>query len=368
MSRRVLSAVDIFAGAGGLSLGVRRAGFRVRAAVELNETVVATYERNHPGVRVLNEDVRQVTGQDLVRASARAKIDLLMGCAPCEGFCSLTRKYKREDPRNVLILEMARLVEEMRPEAVLMENVPGLETRGRHLLDEFVARLRTAGYYPQWWIVQMANYGVPQNRRRLVLLAGRGFAVPLPNPTHARLPRHGSGLKKWLSLRSAIGGERWPRTLTSARRHGGPRRLNWHVVRNIQPQTKARLQAAVPGKTWRGVDPELRPECHQGDYQGFGNVYGRMTWEQLPVAMTAGCTTPAKGRFGHPDRRRTTISVREAATLQTFPKTYRFATEQIDQACEQIGNAVPPAFAECLGGEVGRSIRQHHAALARRSH
>src|SRR6266704_4801427 len=173
-------AVDVFAGAGGLSLGARRAGFKIAVAVELNPDITETYKKNHPGVTVLERDVSDLKGLDLLALTPNKHIDLLMGCAPCQGFCSLTLKSEDEDPRNQLVLEMARLVEETSPDAVLMENVPGLATRGKYLLRSFVRRLRAAGYTTEWRIVQMADYGVPQNRRRLVLLAGKGFSIALP--------------------------------------------------------------------------------------------------------------------------------------------------------------------------------------------
>jgi DNA (cytosine-5)-methyltransferase 1 len=121
------------------------------------------------------------------------------------------------------------------------------------------------------------------------------------------------------------------------------------VVRDLQPQTKKRLKAAKPGETWLRVHESIRPLCHRNGYNGFTNVYGRMSWNEVSPTITSGCTTVCKGRFGHPDRRRYTISVREAALLQTFPENYRFATDKIDGVCELIGNAVPPRYAEAAG-------------------
>ena len=138
------------------------------------------------------------------------------------------------------------------------------------------------------------------------------------------------------------------------------------MVRDLQEQTRRRLKAAYPGKSWLSVDESLRPECHQGDYNGFTNVYGRMSWDTVSVTVTSGCTTPCKGRFGHPDRRRTTISVREAACLQTFPRSYGFVTDHMDPVCEMIGNAVPPMFAKLIGTQIARTLREHYDALARK--
>ncbi len=346
-------AVDLFAGAGGLSLGARRAGFKVPVAVEIDPEITTTYQKNHPDVTLIQSDIRELCGADLKR-KAGGHIDLLMGCAPCQGFCSLTLKNEREDPRNQLVLEMARLVEETKPTAVLMENVPGLALRGKSLLAAFIKQLRDAGYKPQWWNVEMADFGVPQRRRRLVLLAGKGFEIALPTATHARRPKRGDGRRPWRTVASAIRRERTPDKVGKQR---GPRAANWHVVRNLLPDTLARLRATEPGDMRHQLSKNLLPDCHQQGYEGFRNVYMRMAWNAPAPTITAGCTTPAKGRFGHPDRRRTTISVREAATLQTFPKGFRFDSAKIDRVCQMIGNAVPPLFAEQLAVTAYEALR-----------
>lgn len=361
MTERTIYAADLFSGCGGLTLGLKNAGIAVCVAVESDARVVPTYSANHPRTHVIGADIRTVGARDLLAKTPRDRIDVLAGCAPCQGFSSLTRKQNRDDPRNDLVLEMARLVEEIEPQVVAMENVPGLAQQGRHLLDEFLCRLRNLGYYPEWRVLQMADFGVPQNRRRLVLTAGRGFVVPLPESTHSIRPRDGT--EPWVSLRDAIGGFKAPPKLSRAKKKGGPAAVNWHVVRDLKPITKQRLRAAIPGETWQSIPEELRPACHRGTYVGFTNVYQRMTWDQLAVTMTSGCTVPAKGRFGHPDRRRTTISVREAATLQSFPQGYKFASTHIDHVCDMIGNAVPPLFGERLGSRIVDALKAHRKSV-----
>jgi DNA (cytosine-5)-methyltransferase 1 len=237
-----------------------------------------------------------------------------------------------------------------------------LAIRGKAIFDQFLRILERLGYIYNWRIEQMADFGVPQSRRRLVLLAGLGFEIPLPDPTHARNPAPISGLHSWVTVRSAIGHLKPAITLSEATKRGGPQDNNWHVVRDLKPITKKRLKAAWPGESWRIIDETIRPPCHRNGYDGFPNVYGRMSWDEVAPTITSGCTTPCRGRFGHPDRRRYTISVREAALLQMFPYNYKFATDQMDAVCSMIGNAVPPLYAKLAGKVILSAIKKRETS------
>ncbi len=345
-------AVDLFSGAGGLTLGLKRAGFRVAVAVEIEDHAFATYKTNHPEVRAIKQDIRTVKGRHL-RAMAGGEVDLLAGCPPCQGFSSLTNTSSKRDPRNDLVLEMGRLVKEIRPRVVMMENVPGLAGRGKRLFNRFLKTLDELNYRYTWDVLQVADYGVPQNRRRLVLFAGRGFELALPKPTHHRMGDR--GLPSWKTLRDVISNMEPPTLLEKSSKARGPLPLSWHYVRRLSPMNIARLRKTRPGASRSKLPKSLRPDCHKAADEGYSNVYGRMSWDQLPVTITAGCTTLSKGRFGHPSELRT-ISVREAARIQTFPDDYVFDTPYMEYACEMVGNALPCDFAETLAASVALQL------------
>ena len=345
-------AVEAFAGGGGLTVGLRNAGIFTVAAVEIEPHAAATFKANHPDTTVLCQDIREISGEQLMKLAPK-RVDVLAACPPCQGFSSLTSKWRKPDPRNNLVSEVGRLARQILPSAIMMENVPGLVNKGQYLFESLIKELQQIGYITNWDILQVADYGVPQRRRRLVLLAGLGFRIEMPKRTHSKTGQ--DGLPRWRTLKTAICGMEDPITFREARTRGGPQLFNWHVVRQLSPENKRRLQAARPGGCWSDFPEDLRAKCHQGGYKGFSNVYGRMSWDEPSVTITAGCTTFSKGRFGHPDENRT-ISLREAATLQTFPTDYIFDTPYFERACEIVGNALPCDFAEAIARCVRQSI------------
>lgn len=341
------TAIDLFSGAGGLTVGLKKAGFKVVAAVEFDPELAKTYKKNHPEVKLIVKDIREVTGKDILKLTRLKKIDLVAGCPPCQGFSKLTDKHHRDDERNLLVREMGRIVEELKPDVCMLENVPGLSRRGLPLLGALEKKLKKMKYVVNRGVLQMADYGVPQSRLRLVLLAGKGFAIPLPTPTHARTPEMGSKIKPWVKLRDVLTIKADPLPLSRTKERGGPNVANWHVIRDLKPITLRRLRAIAPGASRAALPKSLRPDCHKNSNTGFQNAYGRMSWDAIAPTMTSRCTTLSSGRFGHPQEDRT-ISVREAALIQTFPKNYRFDTEKIEVACRLVGNALPCTFAAAV--------------------
>lgn len=344
-----LTAIDIFAGGGGLSEGLRQAGFEIRAAVEKEPSPALTYRINHPNSVVLERDLRHVSGSELLSAAGLSKgeLDLLAACPPCQGFSTLTSKYRRDDERNSLIAELARLVAVVMPKAIMVENVPGLVGKGRQYLDEFVHAIRELGYIDSYSVLQVADYGVPQKRRRFVLLAGLGRKIDIPKPTHSE--SGSDGLAPWVTVREAIGDLGNPVPFGSAQTYGGAQAVNWHVTRTLSPLNRDRLKHVTAGGMRFDLPDHLRPPCHRGLNTGFSNVYGRMSWDAPSPTITGGCVTFSKGRFGHPEQIRT-ISVREAARLQSFPDTFDLGPVTLEQACQIVGNALPCEFARIMSG------------------
>jgi DNA (cytosine-5)-methyltransferase 1 len=349
-TKQQVTAVDLFCGGGGLTVGLKKAGFNVVAAVEINQHAASTFKANNPKTKIFVKDIRNVSGREILEISPTGKIDILSGCPPCQGFSSLTTKYRRNDPRNQLIYEMLRLVEEISPKIIMMENVAGLAKRGKKLLDQTLHQLNKWGYITEVGVLQVADYGVPQFRRRLVLLAGRGFHISFPIPSHSK---NGIDKPQWCTVYDAIG--HFPKPLTMTQVKDNPIKYNWHVVRDLSSVNQLRLSYIKPGQNWKCIPEKIRPKCHQGDYCGFPNVYGRMSWDDVSPTITGGCTTLSKGRFGHPTENRT-ISVREAACLQTFPDDYIFDTHFMAHVCDIIGNALPCDFAFSLAKQCYEAI------------
>lgn len=319
------TAIDLFSGCGGLTLGLRQAGFRVVGAVEIDSLASKTYKVNHRNVHLWQQDISTLSVSKVKTALGlrSGQLDLLAGCPPCQGFSSLrTRNGAKQnrDRRNNLIREMLRFVRRLRPKAVMMENVPGL--RSHVQFRDFCRGLRKLGYKVDWDIKDAARYGVPQRRRRLILLAGQTTNIPFAEEA-----------SRLRTVRQAIG------RMATAGRSGDP-------LHDLKEKRKPRildLIRDIPKNGGSRLDlPEDRQlDCHK-KFDGFKDIYGRMAWSEVAPTITSGCFNPSKGRFLHPEENRA-ITMREAAILQSFPRTYWFPSDAGKQAVAlMIGNALPP--------------------------
>jgi DNA (cytosine-5)-methyltransferase 1 len=340
-----LTAVDLFCGAGGFALGLERAGFSTLLAVDSWQIAVDSYSQNFAH-HVFCADLSAMTGREILRRAGVKKgaVDLVVGGPPCQGF-SIQRIGPDHDFRNSLVLDYARLLREISPRLFIMENVPGLiGKRGNALFDAFLSTVGKAGYDTSAHVVNAADYGAPQLRRRVVVLGWRredtaSFTLPTPK-TRA---------EHYVTVEQAIGNlPQAPPPETSKPKDP------LHRQSRLSDLNKERLRHIPPGGGMEDLPVRLRVDCHKAgaDKIGHRNVYGRLAPDRPAGTITARFDSFTRGRFAHPFEDRN-ITLREGARLQTFPDTFRFSGNQEDVAA-QIGNAVPPVLAEALA----RAARQ----------
>lgn len=339
-----LTAVDLFCGAGGLTLGLRQAGFIVLAGVEIEQTPAATYRMNHPDVFCFNKDIRELGAVELLKRIGlkRGELDLLAGCPPCQGFSTLRTRKKSNavaDDRNDLLFEFLRIVEAISPRSIMMENVPALAQDGR--MRAFLKRISVLGYKVGRKNVRVedaSEYGVPQRRYRMILLATKTGQVKQAEKSEA------------ITVRKCLEAVR----LGPVGETGDP--MHDHIPSRAAHVMEIIRNIPKDGGSRTSLPEHLVLECHKDKKSGFRDVYGRMSWDKISPTMTGGCGNPSKGRYLHPEEDRA-ISLREAALFQTFPPSYRFdLSEGRGKVALMIGNALPPEFIRRHAVEISKSL------------
>lgn len=337
--RRKIYAVDLFCGAGGLTYGLRRAGIDVRLGVDIDPACEYPYTANNTA-KFLLKSVEDLEGRELQSHYENKGIKLLAGCAPCQTFSTYNQKATESDKRWWLLSQFSRLVDELSPDLVTMENVPRLTEQ--NVFGEFVANLEGNGYSVAYQIVNCADYGVPQQRNRLVLLASKLGPITLLTPSVLG--------KRRRTVKEAIGN--LPPIEAGTRHPNDP----LHQCSSLSEVNLRRIRASKPGGTWRDWPRELVSDCHRKKSgKTYPSVYGRMTWDNPAPTMTTQFFGFGNGRFGHPEQDRA-ISLREGAILQSFPPDYEFVSPR-EQVCQKsigrlIGNAVPVALGEVIGASL----------------
>lgn len=311
-----------------MTQGLKDAGFDVVAAVEIDRLAWETHRLNHPETLALHRDLWTFGPIELLAWTGLAPgdLDVLAACPPCQGFSTLRTmngNVEVADRRNDLVTHMIGFVEGLRPKAFLLENVPALAKDAR--FEQLVDGLSKLGYMTTHRVLNAADFGVPQNRRRLVLMASRVGRVDFGDPLMARK-----------TVRDAIGHLPVPNG-SSDRWHAVPERRSDAVMRRIK-------STPLNGGSRSDLPASAQLKCHSNGFTGFKDVYGRMSWSRPAPTITSGCFNPSKGRFLHPDQHRA-ISLREAALLQSFPADYNFPSGAGKIAvAAMIGNALPPDF------------------------
>jgi DNA (cytosine-5)-methyltransferase 1 len=338
-----LACIDLFCGAGGLTHGLISEGVPVVAGIDIDEACRYPIENNNSSTRFLKEDVSLLTPRKLDTLFGDAEIRILAGCAPCQPFSSYAHRYDTKgSPRWRLLIEFARLIKGVKPDVVTMENVPTVTNHA--VFEHFVTTLKRLGYGDPWVdVIDCAYYGLPQRRRRIVLLASRIGSIEL-----IKAPRN-----QLMTVREAIG------TLAPIEAGCVDTEDSLHLASHLSELNLKRIRASRPGGTWRNWPKPLIAECHLRDSgRTYPSVYGRMVWDAPAPTLTTQFFGFGNGRFGHPEQDRA-ISLREGAILQGFSRSYSFVPEgkpiNIKALGRLIGNAVPVT----LGRVIGHSIMAH---------
>jgi len=337
------NAIDLFSGCGGLSEGLRKAGFRVVAAFDNDRDSIATYKLNHRSTKVFEGDIRDVDTADIEKLLNGSPLHLLAGCPPCQGFSSMRRlnkKRSKRDDRNNLILEYLRFVRDLKPMTVMMENVPGLVNY--NLFKYMIRGLRKLGYNPKFKPVNLQEYGVPQRRRRLVLVGSLLGDIDIAKPTNEKV-----------TVREIIG------NIESVSKTKDP--LHKIVASHTSEIMERIKMTPKNGGSRMDLPKEFELACHKDEEVGFTDVYRRLRWDDYSSTISGGCLNPSKGRFLHPTKNRA-ITAREAALLQTFPRTYKFPTNISKTSVSLlIGNALPPKFSCIQSANIKKHLKKSGA-------
>ncbi len=326
----------------------------ILAGIDIDVDAAGTFARNFPEAKSLRADITKLRMSSLRTIVGDRKPLLFSACAPCQPFSKQRRGRSAKDARAPLLLEFVRFVKYFRPMYVFVENVPGLQSLSGEYgpFTVFVERMTGLGYNLESRVIESCDYGVPQRRRRLVIVGALGPRIHVPKETHgprSRRPGY-STVWDWIGdLPKISAGETHP-TVPD------------HRASALSPMNLRRIRATSEGGGREQWPIELLPPCHTGNYAGHTDVYGRMRRDALASALTTRCISLSNGRFGHPTQDRA-ISVREAASLQTFPRTFTYVGN-LNSVARQIGNAVPVVLARQFGLAFRRHYRRHRRELS----
>jgi DNA (cytosine-5)-methyltransferase 1 len=351
-TERKISAVDLFCGIGGLSYGLEKVGINVNAGIDIDESCRYTFETNCK-TNFINKDIQEIKGIELNSLYGKNDTKILVGCAPCQPFSSYTyKKDKGKDDRWQLLYEFTRLVKETEPVVVSMENVPTLlHFKEAPVFYDFIDELKELGYYVWYKIIYSPDYGIPQKRKRLVLLASKIGKIEILPPTHTP--------ENYLTVKDAIG------HLEKIKSGESSNKDFIHKASKLSEKNLKRVKQSIPGGSWKkDWDDKLKLSCHTSEKgKSYVSVYGRMKWNEPSPTMTTFCTGIGNGRFGHPEQDRA-ISLREAAILQSFPNDYKFAESKeklkFGKTSKHIGNAVPPKLGEIIGESIIKHLKDNN--------
>lgn len=357
MTENKIFAVDLFCGVGGKTHGFIKAGIPVVAGYDIDESCQYAYEYNNPGAKFFVRSIEALSAKEVLDRFPSDSFKVLIGCAPCQPFSTYSYRYGaanhktiKTDERWSLLFSFLRIIQQVKPDIVSAENVPQLSRLKHEVYLDFINGLKNMGYTVTEQIVRCADYGVPQTRERLVVLASLHGQLSIMPPTHS--------VDKYINVSQAIG------HLPAIEAGNQPNSTDpLHISSKLSALNLRRIKITPEGGGWQNWPNSLRSPCHKKlSGSTYPSVYGRMSWKSLAPTITTQCFGLGNGRFGHPSQDRA-ISLREAAILQTFPENYAFVSPEnkitFRNVGRHIGNAVPVKLAEAIA----KSILEHFALL-----
>lgn len=342
-------AIDFFCGGGGMTCGLRQAGINVIAGVDFDKDAKETYEFNNSGAKFILSDIKRLRSNYFEKNLNVTRNDdnlILVGCSPCQFYSIINSDKEKSKKSKDLLRNFARFIEYYNPGYVVVENVPGLKTNKKSILPEFLSFLKKKEYTISEKVVDLSYYGVPQSRKRFSLIASRvSRSIELPQPDDKQ-----SLLEDYIGINNGFSKIDAGHRDTTDFNHSAAGLSSICLERLILTPHNGGDRLA-----WKD-NSRLQLKCFIGKDSSFKDSYGRMSWNKPASTITTKFFSVSNGRFAHPEENRA-ISIREGATLQTFPETYVFKTKSIAAAAKLIGNAVPPEYAKRVGFSIINSIK-----------
>lgn len=342
-------AVDLFCGVGGLTYGLRKSGIKVVAGVDIDEQCKYAFEKNNSAL-FIQKSIKEIETEEITNLYPAESLKVLVGCAPCQPFSRHTQKEKDRETKEDwgLLYHFLGMIKRVKPVVVSMENVPQIVKH--KVFSDFLDGLKSENYQVNWQKVYCPNYGIPQKRTRLVLLASKLGEIHLIGPTHKP--------EDYKTVKMAIG------HLETIKAGGSSKKDRLHKSAALSKTNLERIRKSVPGGSWRDWDENLRAECHKKKSGNtYSSVYARMKWDKPAPTITTQFFSFGTGRFGHPRQDRA-ISLREGAILQTFPRKYKFIPStypvELRRMGKYIGNAVPVRLGEIIGKSIVKHFKEKY--------
>lgn len=363
---RVRTTIDLFCGAGGLSEGFRQAGYQVLAGNDYFEAAGQTFSNTHEGAVFIPGSIQKIEARDFLKHTGliSGELDCLVGGPPCQAYSVYNHQRGLHDDRANLFKEYLRIVDGLRPKWIVMENVTGIFSAGNGAVVEKIQKgFRERGYTVDYKILKAEEFGVPQERRRVVFIGNRiGAPIVWPQSTHGQnkipfttiydaigdLPELRNGENRGIQPYASEA-----RSAYQAEMRKGSNCVQNHIAAKLGQINMERMKHIPPGGSWRDIPFDLLPKGMQSAKRSdHTKRYGRMLWDKQSCTILTKCDVHW-GAYIHPDQDRS-ITVREAARIQSFPDKFVFKGSRTEQYI-QVGNAVPPLLGKCIARAVAKS-------------